>query len=92
MNTGKTGKKNTKVNHNKMDELEKILTLDNEMIGRLMVSILEEKNIPHILRTFHDSAYDGLFAYQQGWGFIEAPPEYRDEILAIYEDVRQKKD
>jgi hypothetical protein len=75
-----------------MEELENILTLDNEMIGRLMVSILEEKNIPHILRTFHDSAYDGLFAYQQGWGFIEAPPEYREEILSIYEDIRQKEE
>ena len=75
-----------------MQELERIIDLDNEIIARLLESILLEREIPHIIRTYHDSAYDGLFAYQQGWGFIEAPPEYRDEILSIYENVRNQQD
>jgi hypothetical protein len=75
-----------------MEELEKILSLDNEMIARLMESILKDRDIPHIIRTYHDSAYDGLWAYQQGWGYIEAPPKYRDEILAIFEDIKKQQD
>lgn len=74
-----------------MEELEKILNLDNEVIARLMGSILKDREIPHIIRTYHDSAYDGLWAYQQGWGFIEAPPKYRDEILAIFEDIKKQQ-
>ena len=75
-----------------MEDVERIMDLDNEVVARLIESILNEREIPHILRTYHDSAYDGLWAYQQGWGFIEAPPEYRDEILQIYEDVKKQQD
>lgn len=74
-----------------MEDLEQIVSVDNEFIAGLMDSILTERNIPHILRTFHDSAYDGLFVNQQGWGVIEAPPKYRDEILKIYEEVKAQK-
>ena len=74
-----------------MEDLERILDLDNEIIAQLIESILNEREIPHILRTNHDSAYDGLFAYQQGWGFIEALPKYRDEILQIYEEVKKQQ-
>mgnify|MGYP001820941276 CR=1 FL=1 len=75
-----------------MEDLERIIDLDNEVIARLMESILNEREIPHILRTYHDSAYDRLWAFQQGWGFIEAPPEYRDEIVKIFEDLKKQQD
>lgn len=78
-------------NLKKMEDLERILDLENEVIARFMESVLLDKDIPHILRTYHDSAYDGLFAYQQGWGFIEAPPKYRDEILKIYEEIKSQQ-
>jgi hypothetical protein len=74
-----------------MEDLERIVDLDNEVIATLMKSILKERDIPHILRTYHDSAYDGLWAYQQGWGFIEAPPEYKDEILQIFDDLMKQQ-
>ncbi len=74
-----------------MEELERILDLDNEVIAQLLESILKDRDIPHIIRTYHDSAYDGLFAYQKGWGIIEAPPKYREEILKIYEELKNNK-
>ena len=70
-----------------MEDIERILDLENGIIAGFMKSILVDREIPHIIRTYHDSAYDGLWAHQQGWGFIEAPQEYRDEILKIYEEV-----
>jgi len=73
-----------------MEDVERILDLENEVIARFLESVLLDKEIPHILRTYHDSAYDGLWAYQQGWGFIEAPPEYRDEILKIFEELQRQ--
>jgi len=70
-----------------MSKIEKILYLKNEIEARLLDDVLTERNIPHILRSYHDSAYDGLFQYQSGWGHIEAPVEYRKEILEIYESL-----
>ena len=75
-----------------MEDLERIIDLDNEIIANLMQSILNEREIPNIIRTYHDSAYDGLWAFQQGWGFIEAPGEYRDEIISIFKDLKNQQD
>jgi len=74
-----------------MEDLERIIDIDDEITARLIGSILQERDIPHILRTYHDSAYDGLWTFQQGWGFIEAPPEYHEEIVKIYDDVKSQQ-
>lgn len=74
-----------------MEDLERIVVLDNEFVGQLIESILKEREIPHILRRYHDTAYDGLFENTQGWGSIEAPSQYRDEIVGIYEDVKKQQ-
>jgi hypothetical protein len=69
-----------------MEEFKKIVALDNEIQARLMDSILTEREIPHRMRSYHDSAYDGIFQTQKGWGIIQAPIEYKEEILAILAD------
>jgi hypothetical protein len=74
-------------NPQEMSKTEKIIVLKNEIEARLLDEILNEKNIPHILRSYHDSAYDGLWQYQDGWGHIEAPAEFKEEILEIYSEV-----
>jgi hypothetical protein len=45
----------------KMDDYIKIMVLENTIEAQLIDSILSEKNIPHRIRSFHDTAYDGLF-------------------------------
>jgi hypothetical protein len=67
---------------------KKVLVLDNEIKARLLQSVLEEREIPHHIRSYHDSAYDGLFQLQKGWGHVEAPDRYEAEIKQIYEDLR----
>jgi hypothetical protein len=73
-----------------MDRLERIAALDNEVEAQLVDSILSDRDIPHVMRSYYDSAYDGLFQTSRGWGHIEAPPAFRVEILAIIEDVRRQ--
>ena len=70
-----------------MDRNVKIVVLKNEIEANIIGSVLKEKNIPHIIMSYHDSAYDGIFQLQKGWGYIEAPPEYKDRILKIYRDI-----
>jgi len=73
-----------------MDGYKKIVVLDNEIEAQLMDSILTERNIPHRMRSYHDSAYDGIFQAQKGWGHIEAPLRYKEEIIAIQADLPVK--
>lgn len=71
-----------------MDRLEKLAVLDNEVQAELVDSVLEERSIPHLMRSYHDSAYDGIFQTHAGWGHVEAPAANRDEILAVIEDIK----
>jgi len=65
----------------------RVLDFNNEFEAKLLDEILNEKNIPHLIRSYHDSAYDGLWQMQSGWGHLEAPEEYREELLLIYSQM-----
>lgn len=71
-------------------EFVSIATLDNIIEAQLIDSILNEHDIPHRIRSFHDTAYDGLFQFQMGWGALWAPVSFKTEILEILNDVRFK--
>jgi hypothetical protein len=71
-----------------MAELERIVVLDHEVEARLLDEELKARGIPHILRSYHDQAYDGVFQLQKGWGVVLAPPEFRQAIEAILRDLR----
>ena len=75
-----------------MNEQEyiKITVLDSNIEAQLIESILTEQNIPHRMRSFHDTAYDGLFQVQKGWGNIFAPLEHKKEILEIISNIRSQ--
>jgi hypothetical protein len=64
---------------------KKIVSLNNALEAQLVEKLLNERGIPHRIRSFHDSAYDGLYQAQKGWGRVEAPEEYEDEIKALCE-------
>ena len=65
----------------------KILLFQNEIEAMLLDEILTDMQIPHLIRSYHDSAYDGLWQSQSGWGHVEAPEEYREEILRTYNEM-----
>lgn len=70
-----------------MNRPVKILMFKNEIEAMLLDEILTEKNIPHIIRSYRDLAYDGLWQTPTGWGHIEAPEEYTDEIVNTYNEM-----
>ena len=70
-----------------MNRNEKIIMLKNEIEASIMESVLKESNIPHIIVSYHDSVYDGIWQLQKGWGHIEAPGEFKDRIRKIYNDI-----
>ena len=64
-----------------------ILTFQNQIEAILLSDILTERKIPHIIRSYHDSAYDGLWQTKSTWGHLEAPEEFREEIGNIYKGM-----
>jgi hypothetical protein len=72
-----------------MDDYVKVSVLDNEIEAQLLDSILEEREIPHLMVSYHDTAYDGLFQTQKGWGHVSAPTPFKQEILEILNAVRK---
>jgi hypothetical protein len=64
----------------RMERYKKIVALNNEFEAKIVEALLKERGIPYRMRSYHDSAYDGLFQAQKGWGIVEAPEEYEDEI------------
>jgi hypothetical protein len=72
-----------------MDDYVKVIVLDNEIEAQLLDSILDERDIPHLMVSYHDTAYDGLFQTQKGWGHVSAPALFKQEILEILNAVRR---
>lgn len=71
----------------KEKEHERVLEFRNEIEARLVTSHLDDEGIPYQLISNHDSAYDGIFQVQMGWGHLLAPAEYAKEIQQIYDDL-----
>ncbi len=73
-----------------MDQLEKIIHLDNEIQAHLVDAVLTQRNIPHVIRSYYDLAFDGLFQNFKGWGYIEAPKEFAEEVIEIVNQIKSE--
>ncbi len=71
-------------------EYKKIAIVENAIEAQLVSSVLRERDIPHEIYSFQDTAFDGLYQTQKGWGKIMAPPSYKNEILEIVSDLRNE--
>jgi hypothetical protein len=67
---------------------EKLRTVQNRFEAELLSAALERSGVDFFLRTFEDTAYDGLFVAQEGWGVIWVAPEDRQ----VAADIIQKFD
>ena len=70
-----------------MSRLVKILSLSNQFEAMLLGEILNEREIPHIIKSYRDSALNGIWQTQSIWGHLEASEEFKDEIMEIYNNI-----
>jgi hypothetical protein len=73
-----------------MEDFIKVVTLENNHEADLMDAILNEKNIPHHIESYYDTAFDGLYQTQKGWGRLSAPKYYHKEIMEIISELREE--
>jgi len=59
---------------------------NNEAEAYAIKSVLMEYGIYAEIRSFHDTAYDGLFQTQYGWGVIRVYEEDLQEAERIVEE------
>jgi len=71
-----------------MEPFEKILVLNNEYEANLIEEVLNDRNIPHGIVNFDDSALGGITELENGWGYVEAPAAHREEITRIYREIK----
>ena len=69
--------------------MKKILHLSSEIEAIRIRELLDSNELPHIIRSFHDTAYDGLFQHQYGWGVLESDETNEEKILELVKDMAE---
>jgi deoxyribose-phosphate aldolase len=65
----------------------KLITLDNQFQADLLKDALEKRTIPFMIREYKDTAYDGLFVTQKGWGTVMVDEDRLAEARQITEEL-----
>jgi hypothetical protein len=65
----------------------KIAIISNEVQAQYLSALLKVREVPHLIQSYHDTAYDGIFQSMKGWGHIEAPEEFKEEILEMMKEI-----
>lgn len=68
--------------------MKTLLKPENEAEANVIQSVLAEHGIVAEIKSFHDTAYDGLFQSQYGWGLVLVPEEDLAEAQRIVKEWR----
>jgi len=63
--------------------LVKVFTLKNKFEADLITRELEKAGITVMIRNFRDTAYDGIYIPQKGWGEVRVPEKDRQRAMAL---------
>jgi hypothetical protein len=72
-----------------MNDWVKIGTVENRFEGDRVSQTLQEAKIPFLIKTFLDTAYDGLYLPQKGWGVVMVPKHFEEEAERIISEVKR---
>ncbi len=87
---GLRGKQGVVSSPNRMGHLtvKTLMKPENEAEANVIKSVLEDNGIYAEIKSFHDTAYDGLFQSQYGWGLIRVSEKDLPEAQRIIEEWR----
>jgi hypothetical protein len=63
--------------------------VENRFEGDRVAQTLKEAEIPFMIRSFHDTAYDGLYIPQKGWGVVMVPESLREDAERLLIEVKK---
>jgi hypothetical protein len=70
------------------DQWVKVGTVENRFEGDRILQALQEAGIPFFIKSFLDTAYDGLYIPQKGWGVVMVPEKNREEAKRLISEVK----
>jgi hypothetical protein len=62
--------------------------VENRFEGDRVTQALNEAGIPFVMKSFLDTAYDGLYIPQKGWGAVMVPENFGKETEKIIFEVK----
>lgn len=62
---------------------------DSRFEADIISKALEREGIPSICRKHEETAYDGIFVPQKGWGTILVPLTMRERAMEIIREVKE---
>jgi hypothetical protein len=62
--------------------------IESRFEGDRVFQALQDAKIPFLMKSFLDTAYDGLYLPQKGWGRVMVPEECRDEAERIIKEIQ----
>ena len=63
--------------------------VENRFEGDRISQSLHEAEIPFMVKSFLDTAYDGLYVPQKGWGMVLVPESFLGEAEKIISEVKK---
>jgi hypothetical protein len=72
-----------------MEHWVKVGTVENRFEGDRISQVLQEAGIPFLIKSFLDTAYDGLFIPQKGWGVVMVSEKHREEAERLISEVKK---
>ena len=73
--------------HEETKTMVKIFTLQDRFEADLIEKELEREGIPVLIRSFKDTAYDGIYIPQKGWGEVRVPEKDQGRAQALIENL-----
>ena len=67
----------------------KVGTVENRFEGDRISQALQEGGIPFFIKSFLDTAYDGLYIPQKGWGVVMVSKNNREEAERLIAEVKK---
>ncbi len=63
--------------------------IENRFEGDRISQALHEAGIPFLIKSFLDTAYDGLYIPQKGWGVVMVSEKNREEAEKLISEVKK---
>lgn len=71
------------------ENFKKITVAENKFEADLIAQTLQQEGIPYMIRSYHDTAYDGIFIPQKGWAAVMVPEEEEERAGDIIAELRK---
>jgi hypothetical protein len=72
-----------------MEKWVKAGIVESRFEGDRVSQALEEAGISFLIKSFLDTAYDGLYIPQKGWGMVLVPENFKEEAGKVILEVKK---